>query len=163
MLDGVFNITGEVVTLLSGSDFTAAQLRHYKQVIEDIQHTKPEPQEAAEIIKREIPALSPLMDRVVDHVKGNIWSILGVALWVFTYLETHPTEADINIDENPPAVIQKAPSKTIKDEVEKVFQLAFEQTEARQRAPRHQAQPHRLDPCPCGSGKRFKNCHGRLS
>ncbi|MCR4919612.1 MAG: SEC-C domain-containing protein [Prevotella sp.] len=24
-----------------------------------------------------------------------------------------------------------------------------------------QKQPGRNDPCPCGSGKKFKNCHGR--
>jgi len=33
--------------------------------------------------------------------------------------------------------------------------------EARQQPIRKEKLPGRNDPCPCGSGKKFKNCHGR--
>mgnify|MGYP000544287138 FL=1 len=29
-------------------------------------------------------------------------------------------------------------------------------------APRHIAKIGRNEPCPCGSGKKFKHCHGKL-
>jgi len=32
-----------------------------------------------------------------------------------------------------------------------------------QPAVRHTEKVGRNDPCPCGSGKKFKHCHGRLS
>ena len=34
-------------------------------------------------------------------------------------------------------------------------------TEARRQPIRKEKLPGRNDPCPCGSGKKFKNCHGR--
>lgn len=55
----------------------------------------------------------------------------------------------------------KKTSLLIRDKKAAASQDTRQNAEARRQPIRKDKLPGRNDPCPCGSGKKFKNCHGR--
>ena len=65
-------------------------------------------------------------------------------------------------DENGPASTSRARIETYGDAIWGIYDLRqlWKSMGPRQETIRREATPGRNDPCPCGSGKKFKKCHG---
>lgn len=69
-------------------------------------------------------------------------------------------------DGEPLVTFEDSELETFKDDLPDAIITIFNYWRAKEKAPktvRHEeAKPGRNDPCPCGSGKKYKQCHGKL-
>lgn len=106
---------------------------------------KPSKKALAEEIRQETPEASGLADLLVPTNAGEFYAFLGFLLALITFLQMMRGSN------------RKAGSTVINN-----FYYSAEPETAAFYAAYRQGGLKRKDPCPCGSGKKFKNCHGDL-
>jgi hypothetical protein len=147
--DGVFSVAGNVIKLLAGPQKTINQLKKLAEILVEARRSTEEPSKVAEKIKREAPELSSIID-TLPKTRTELYSFLTV---IFTAITTIIAVATLYKDH--------APSE---QDVEKMIGQAIERS-FDERRPSEQGSspvPRRIDPCPCGSGKKYKHCCGEL-
>ena len=138
--DGLYNFIGQTIELLSGPASTVADLKRLAALLERARKNRAEPEDIASAIARETPAFRKLSD-LLPRNRNELYGFLGVvlaaiALAISVKTASKPTSIDVNQVIN---VITAPPAP-----------------HSAQAAPR----VGRNQPCPCGSGKKFKHCHG---
>lgn len=149
--DGLYNITGNVIRLLAGPQKTIDQLNHIVSVLTEARNTASEPNKAVEIIKKSAPELSSIVD-VLPKTRNELYGILTVLLMAVgaviagaaLYKDAAPSELEIQ--------------KMIDISIDKSIQ---QQKIEKQQPIRKMQKPGRNEPCPCGSGKKYKHCCGK--
>ena len=129
-------------------------LRELDELKKAVQNARYEQKDPLLIFKRES---AEIFKKMVDKINTSTIATLTRA--------QIPTQAPEEVKEAAPAPKAPQPKYTethenLEDEGQK--QAAARDT--RQKAPQpivKEKLPGRNDPCPCGSGKKFKNCHGR--
>jgi hypothetical protein len=99
--------------------------------------------ELVEVIKQEIPELDELTNLLVPTNAGEFYGFLSFLLALVTFIIVMRGS-------------NKEPSQTIINN----FYGASEPENEAYKAAYEQSAIKRKDLCPCGSGKKFKNCHG---
>lgn len=149
--DGVFSAAGNIIRLLSGPQKTIEQLQRLASVISEARTTVSEPNKAVERIKQEAPELSSIVD-VLPKTRMELYAFLTILLMAIAtviaaaaqYKDHSPSEVEVQ--------------KMIEETIERSFR---ERGEAKKQQPHRAApKPGRNDPCPCGSGKKYKKCCG---
>ena len=104
---------------------------------------KPSKKALVEEIKQEAPEASGLADLLVPTNAGEFYAFLGFLIALIMFLQT----------------MRNANKKSDSTVINNFF-YASEPEKAAFFAAYRQGGLKRKDPCPCGSGKKFKNCHG---
>ncbi len=100
--DGVFDVTDNVIRLLSGPQKTVEQLRKLASVIKEARETVEKPNKAVEKIKNEAPELSSIVD-ALPKTRNELYGFLTIILMAVgsiiavaaLYKNDSPSEADI--------------------------------------------------------------------
>ena len=105
-----------------------------------------------------------LFDNMVNNMNNRIVSILMRS--VIPEMQQAPQEAPAEMPKEKPHYVESKQQVQEERLVDPNQQAAAAQDTRAQQAQRREPvvkskMPGRNDPCPCGSGKKFKNCHGR--
>jgi len=151
--DGVYNVTGNVIRILSGSQKTIEQLQKLASVISEARKTVSEPNKAAEKIKQEAPELTSIID-ALPKTRNELYGFLTVILMavgtaiagVALYKDSPPSDVDVQ------------------NMIDKTIERSFQEREKLENQKPHRIipKPRRNEPCICGSGNRYKHCCGNL-
>lgn len=157
--NGTYNLVGDALTFLQGPDKSVQELTEFAKVLQDALGRGESDDEIVEMIRRETPEFSSLITNFRSFLASKEGQ--GLAQWLAVLLaavllvielktsgstESVGPEQVFNYTENNYYIIQQAP--------------ATEQVPTVEKQPRRVEKTGRNDPCPCGSGKKYKKCHG---
>lgn len=144
--DGVFNFVGNVVEILSAPQVTLEKLQRLSQLASELKDKAVE--STLEKIEKEFPELK----ETIENVRKDSGHIVTWLTLFFLAVQTVIQAAAYFAD--------KSPSKNeIQNMIDSSIQKSFQQNQPGKPTFSPDS-PKRIDPCPCGSGKRFKNCCG---
>ena len=137
----LFSITA--FRVLTSTAVPTQELDKFKSLIKGNTKEKKEKAEFIETIKQELPELEEITNLLVPTNTGEFYSFLSFLLALITFVilmrgsskQPNPTIINNFYNTNNPEG--------------EAYKAAYEQSGIK-----------RKDPCPCGSGKKFKNCHG---
>lgn len=130
--------------VLSSPAVDPATLEKLKKIIFQQQNKgKPSKEEFIKAIQVEVPELSGLADILVPTNPSELYGLLTFILTLVMFLQAIP-ESEKAVD---PIVINNFYGT--ENPEASAYNAAYQSGALR-----------RKDPCPCGSGKKFKNCHG---
>ncbi|MBQ2553932.1 MAG: preprotein translocase subunit SecA [Prevotella sp.] len=148
----------KVIMLHIIDDCWKENLRQLDELKHSVQNASYEQKDPLLIFKLESVKL---FDSMVDEMNNRMASILSRA---FLPIETQQQQ----VREAAPEKHSQRYTESKGDELTDPNQKAAAQQDTRETAQQRNRQPvvkekmpGRNDPCPCGSGKKFKNCHGR--
>ena len=143
-----------IVMLHIIDDCWKENLRQLDELRHSVQNASYEQKDPLLIFKLES---AKLFDSMVDDMNNRIAAIL-----------TRGQIPEMQRQEVQEAPEEQAPKKHYeehKEDLDNSAQQAAANQDTREQQPQQpyvaDKQPGRNDPCPCGSGKKFKNCHGR--
>ena len=153
VLAGEYQLVRDADKLLQGSGRDATELGRLVEFLQSSQGRNGSADEVRERAKEEIPELSELVEELLSASAARIdvstWHTLLVAT-----LRALETRADDASDD------KLQPSQVIYDSVNR-YNVTTVQPSAETKDQQHEAHKvGRNDPCPCGSGKKYKKCHG---
>lgn len=129
--------------VLTGVAVPTQDLDKFKSIIKNNTKERTDKSEFIETIRQELPELDEITNLLVPTNAGEFYSFLSFLLALITFVILMRGSS-------------KEPSPTIinnfygaKDPEGEAYKAAYEQSGIK-----------RKDTCPCGSGKKFKNCHG---
>jgi len=143
--DGVFNIIGNTIQILSAPDRTIDELRRLAEIFKQARKTNKEPKEVAETIERELPKLTSIMQFMPAN-RAEWYAFVALVL----------AAVQIYLAASPPPNQASSPATSV------IINQVIEQTIVNERSIR--ATPHqgRNEQCACGSGKKYKKCCGNI-
>jgi hypothetical protein len=154
--DGVYDFAGDTVRIIATSASSADSLRRLQRVLQEARQSGAEPEVVARRIEQEAPEFGPLAAeaskrRNVEDLR--VWLLTVIAVLTFFMTAWDFTQ----------------PRQTVTPElIEQIFQKVLESgarpataTSTPSAAPASSPKIGRNQPCPCGSGKKYKRCHGR--
>jgi hypothetical protein len=149
--DGIYDTTAEGVRVIATSATSAASLTRLAELLQEARAKGATSEAVAEAIERDAPEFAGLAS-VVRRLKG-----VPIATWIGIALATLALLQGMSADER---------LRDIQGKVDQVLQQVSAPVTApaaRAPAPTGSGVPRvgRNDPCPCGSGKKYKRCHGR--
>ncbi len=148
--DGVYELTRDVARLVAS--LSRNDLGRLQQILSGARERAASDEEVEADIEREVPAALDLM-QLLKAKQQSLAGWLGVLLALITVL----MQAGVV-----PAHGEDQPSTVTPEQVEEIIVRVEQRLQSGPRTiPREQPKVGRNDPCPCGSGKKFKHCHGR--
>jgi hypothetical protein len=144
--DGVFNFIGNTIEILSAPERTVSELLGLARILREARDKRESKEHVAARIEKELPSLSRLA-KLIAETKSEFYSFLAVVIAAVT-LYTQSGD--------------KPPSQTVVNVTQIVQQITNEQpqTQNKDRFSSSQKKQGRNEPCQCGSGKKYKKCHG---
>jgi hypothetical protein len=143
--DGVFNFIGSTIEILSAPERTVNELTRLMQILREAKAKQHTSESVATQIKRELPALSGLAD-LLPRNRGEFYGFLAVIIASIQLLKDSPR-----------------PSQSITINATQVIERTLADAPRAARRVTSSAKPGRNEPCPCGSGRKYKKCCGSLS
>lgn len=150
--DGVFNFINNTIELLSGPQRTIAELQRLAQVLRAQQRRGASAEEIQSTIRHEAPELASLADTLPGN-RSELYAFLALFLTIIGLVSTcweRSEDPKIEINQVINATVQQSASKRSVSDAPPASAAPGE------------SKPGRTDPCPCGSGKKFKRCHGAV-
>jgi hypothetical protein len=149
--DGIYDTTAEGIRVIATSAKSAASLSRLAKLLQEARAKGATGEAVAEAIERDAPEFAGLA-ALVRRLKG-----VPIATWIGIALATLALLQGMSADER---------LVDIQGKVDRVLQQVSAPAAApavRAPAPPQDAVPRvgRNDPCPCGSGRKYKRCHGR--
>ena len=145
------------VTLLVIDDAWKEHLRELDELRHSVQNAVYEQKDPLLIYKLES---FKVFEEMIGRINREILSMLYKG-----HIEQHQDEPTPVEQARPPRPIPAAkPLRTSRDDIyneSAPSQFGNEQSQQKQEPVRVEKTVGRNDPCPCGSGKKFKNCHGK--
>jgi hypothetical protein len=152
VLEGTMNVFEDTIQILRGTNATPAQFARLRELLQNAQQKQQPPEEVAAAVKRELPNFGALAKQLlVPKTPADFYSLLLVLI-ALTERGDHPTTVyeDRSVHQTAVQVSPAAPAQAVKA------------TPAQSPKPAPTAKPGRTDPCPCGSGKKYKHCCGAV-
>lgn len=140
--DGVFNVIGSTLEVLAAPERTIKDLTRLAQIFNEARAAKQSREQVAERVTKEVPAFSGVVE-LLPHNRGELYAFFALIL------ATIPLLKDCKPQERPNVTINQV-----------VNQVIVQQPAAPQLPPKLKPKVGRNDPCPCGSGKKYKKCCG---
>lgn len=153
--DGFYKLLGDTLEVVASSGYSRAQIGRVIKILEGVRTGEPDPDHVAEALKAEAPEIANVVSRLLKPKNaGEFYALIAVLLMVLTILHGEL------------ATSPKAPSPTAEMIAKAITEVQQNPraTVPPQSAPAPPAppiRPGRNDPCPCGSGLKFKRCHGQ--
>jgi preprotein translocase subunit SecA len=145
--DGVFRITGRLIEILSAPTTSVAELTRLSEILTRAQARSTSSEEMAAQVAREAPSFGPLFE-LLPRTRSELYSFISMILAaVALVLSAGKRQAS-------------RPEITIQQVIEQTYAQTAAPVRAKAVTSRAAAAPGRNDPCPCGSGKKYKKCHG---
>jgi SEC-C motif len=138
--DGVYQYAARSIELLRTASTDVRQFENLRSILEVAQRDRYEPKRLAETIERETPVfagLATLLPQSRTEIQNYILILISAISLILSFVALHPKDP--------------VPSVT------QIFNTISQQSKASET---DGVAPGRNDPCPCGSGKKFKKCHG---
>ena len=151
--DGVFNFVGNTIEILSAPIRTVDELSRLTNILREAREKKQSPEQVAQTIRKELPALSGLAD-LLPKTREELYAFLALIVAVIALLSQSGG----------------GDSKSTSITVNQTINQVIVETEKAARPPEKTAQSPtkaapkvgRNDQCPCGSGKKYKKCCGQV-
>lgn len=156
--EGVYTSIKGVIQFLGKPSRSISELRKLSQLLKEAQDKQQSTQEVSEIIKKELPELSPISAFLTKHAVtlGLLVSFIGLLLTsiqtivsIKQYQESHQQKPNID----PQQVINQTFNQTFIINESKTFGKNKSQ-------PKNSVRGKVNSPCHCGSGRKYKKCHG---
>lgn len=149
--DGLYNFVGDVIQVLSAPARTIDELRRLEDILRRARAAQKTQDEVAEEIRKEVPSLTPLA-ALLPRNRSELYTFLALVASAVQLILTLQPQASgnvtiQNVTINPTQVIE---------------QTIIQASPAAAAAPPSKPTTARNDPCPCGSGKKYKHCHGKI-
>jgi SEC-C motif len=147
--DGLYRIAGDTIQILANSQRSVSHLQQIAEILRNAKQHGASPADIASTVKNELPELASLAD-TVPRTRAELYAFVSIILSIITILI-----AALNRNESPRIEIQNVMNGVIEQR----------QGESPSAAPKRSPvvrtnKVGRNDPCPCGSGKKYKKCHG---
>lgn len=143
-----------------------------REAITEAQAGSEEPDIIIDLIRRRAPVFEPLAQLFASKAFQGLTSVLSLLLALLLMMRDQPEPSAAARDAVVRDTIQQAspsegerptddrPHPTIPPEVHRPRRTKSPPPRRPPGPPRHYVSVGRNDPCPCGSGKKFKKCHG---
>jgi hypothetical protein len=152
--DGTYSFVGDVTRLLQAPQRTVDELRRLAHILENAQERGADTEEIKAEIERETPEFASLTD-LLPRNRAELYAFIALILMIIQMLQSTPGNIpDINID---PDIVVNA---TIQQQSRPPMSQPHTERHTHENSPRRVAKVGRNDVCPCGSGKKYKYCHG---
>ena len=129
--------------VLTSSSLHPQELDKFKGLIKSSKVAKTEKSDFIETIRQELPELDEITNLLVPTNAGEFYSFLNVLIALITFI----------------TLIRGSSSEPSPSVINNFYNTGDPEGEA-YKAAHEQSGIKRKDSCPCGSGKKFKNCHG---
>ena len=148
--DGLFNFIGNTIQVLAAPERTFEQLTKLSAIVREAREKNLPSNVVVERIRREVPAFASLGD-LLPKSRADLYGFLGVLLaaaaLVMQFSQGTQESSSVNIN------------------IEQIIVETYDESRSNQfvelgRGRSHEGKPGRNATCPCGSGKKFKMCHG---
>ena len=142
---GHLHFAQSAYNILRGAAVNPKTIEKLKEIIQQHREsTQPEAKSFIESIESEIPELNELSKYVVPANAGEFYAMLTFLLTIIIFIQT-----------------MKGDTKESGATLINNYYGASDPESAGYRAAFQQGGLKRKSPCPCGSGKKYKNCHGK--
>lgn len=154
--DGTYDFAENSIRLLSGSSRTVSELERLERLLRSARDRNATLAE----LRRELTAHAPQFESLTDllpKTRSELYAFLGILLAAATLILTQLRQG-----ESPNIHVQQVFNQVVVQTASgdaRVPELADEGAFLGG-AGQAQPKPGRNDPCPCGSGKKYKRCHG---
>lgn len=147
--DGVFNFVGNTIEILSAPQRTIDEVSRLAKIIREAREKQEPPEVVAQRIREELPALAGLAD-LLPRTRAELYAFLVLIVAVLTLVGQggHSERKSTNI--------------TVNQIINQVYVESDKKTAAPQQFTQSPKKVGRNEPCPCGSGKKYKKCCGRV-
>lgn len=143
--DGVYDFVDNTVRIIAAPEQSRQDWARFSRILRDLYERKAEPDEIRSTIEKELPGFSSVAQRLPMDKRKALAFVL-FTLWVLhTLLGIAGDAKDLLQDD---------------EQVQRITQVVIEQATINVDLPPEQETPGRNDPCWCGSGKKYKRCHG---
>jgi preprotein translocase subunit SecA len=143
--DGIYSVVGSTVALLANVRPSARDLQTLADIIRRARELEQAPEEVEAEIKEKVPELSSLAS-YFPKTRMEFYALLGVLATVLTVFAAIAVPLLTN-------------NQGLNNEqVEEIVNRSIMKATGEQAAPRGQGKTGRNEPCPCGSGKKYKKC-----
>lgn len=161
MKNGVFNVVNGVISEIKKNNYSKEDLVELVDILKSLQHNE---NSEPELTKEETNRYSWIF-RFLPENLGDKIAIIAIIIDVILSFSSQPT-INYNIDIDVEQVIQNNYYDTDNQGSFKNLNTRYTEPNRKmkpigKRNPHiKQEKPGRNDPCPCGSGKKYKKCHG---
>jgi len=149
--DGTYNFIGDSIELISGPDITIRRLELFKSIIEQVIKKQQNADDFTNAIKQDAPELNKLSN-FLPKTRNELYAFLTLLIAIITLAITKCESGDnqiITVDQ----VINNYNNYYVSKKTNISNAISIDNKII--------DKPNRNDKCPCGSGKKFKNCHGK--
>jgi hypothetical protein len=152
--DGTYQIAADrIIAFVRSSSYSANERERLAEVLRQAQIAKASAAETADAIERASPRFSSIareFRKTPMAALGGVAAVLGLVIAGIGLLKG---EGSTTVQNNTTIINNYVAA-------EPMNRRAHDATAKKQRPLRAEKKPGRNDPCPCGSGKKYKNCHG---
>jgi hypothetical protein len=145
--DGVFRITGRLIEILSAPTTSVSELMRFSDILTRAQQQGTAPDDLAAQITREAPSFGPLFE-LLPRTRSELYAFVSLILAAVALVLS--------------AGRKQAPTWQIT--VQQIIEQTYTQSAMPLHGPAAGSQVRvpvgSRDPCPCGSGKKYEECHG---
>ena len=143
--DGLFKFVESTIEILSAPQLTLNELSRLAQTLYDAKGAKQSPEQLADAIRQEVPELASLAE-VLPKTGSELYGFIALIAGVIYLL------VQVNQDGDNPINVT----------LDQTLNRVFLETESAAIAAQTTPKLRRNEPCPCGSGKKYKRCCGRI-
>lgn len=154
--DGVFNFISNTIEILSAPERTIAELTRLAQLLDELKEKAESREQVASRIEREAPFFVSIA-KLLPENKGELYNFLTFVSGAVTLALA---AVSLAIQLNSPST--PTPNSTVITVNQVVQQVIVEQPTITQDTCPPGKKPSRNEACPCGSGKKYKKCCGKI-
>jgi SEC-C motif len=149
--DGIYSATTDTINVVATSAKSAQSLERLRRILEQARSQQASAAELAKTLEEtdDLKPIAAVIRRLPKRLDIKYW--IGVALAVVAIMQAQATDRKID---NMQAEIDRIYAQVVSPHPVPV------QSPTPAPSPSQYAKVGRNDPCPCGSGKKFKRCHG---
>lgn len=154
VLDGTFDFIGDTIRLLQGPSATVDRLHRLAAILREAQQRDASADEIRRKVEDDLPELSRISD-LLPRTRQELYAFITLLLAVIALMiQTGKKNGDINI-----SIDQVINNCVVQGE--RASPVGSSQPQQALVPVKSRAVAGRNDPCPCGSGRKYKHCHGR--
>ncbi len=159
VLGGSYHIAKDTIELLQGPERTVSELERLRQILRGARESGADAEEVRNTVQREFPGWGrTLAQLLVPKTPGEFYGLLSLIVAIIGVLLAHERSEQAK-DAEPDQIINNI---TVVQEAAPVpGQPQVTPSAVGPTNPAHGERIGRNEPCPCGSGQKFKRCHGK--
>jgi hypothetical protein len=159
VLGGSYHIAKDTIELLQGPERTVSELERLRDILREGRESGANPEEVRRAVQREFPGWGQALTQLlVPKTPGEFYGLLSLIVAIIGVLLAYERSEQAR-DAEPDQIINNI---TVVQEAAPVpGQPQVTPSAAGPTNPAHGERIGRNEPCPCGSGQKFKKCHGK--